>query len=212
MKINIVIDNKNSWFHCKVARLIKKIKEAGHKCNLYSGQEKIQGDSDITFFLSCEKYITTETRQKSTYNIVIHASNLPHGKGMSPTTWQILEGKNKIPVTLFEVADKFDAGNYYLKDSFMLDGTELINEWQEKLYQCIERMATKFIKDAKKLKPIKQKGESTVYKRRKPEDSELDIDKPLKSQFNLLRIVDNDRYPAFFNHKDNIYVVKIYKQ
>ena len=31
----------------------------------------------------------------------------------------------------------------------------------------------------------------------------------IKDQFNLLRIVDNSRYPAFFIHKNKKYVLKI---
>lgn len=212
MKINIVIDNKNNWFYKRALGLVKKIKNPGHKCKLYDSQKKVLKNSDVTFFLGHEGYITKENRSKSKYNIVVHASDLPKGKGMSPTTWQILEGKNKIPVTLFEVAGGIDAGDYYLKDSFKLNGTELINEWQEQLYLCIERMIIKFIKNINNLEPIKQKGGSTGYKRRSPKDSELDISKSLKSQINLLRVVDNENYPAFFVYKNKKYIVKIFKE
>lgn len=212
MKINIVIDNKNSWFFEVVQNLRKEIKKIGYSSKIYSKQSDIPENSSITFFLSCEKYVTQETRNKSKYNIVVHASDLPKGKGMSPTTWQILEGKNKIPVTLFEIADGIDGGDYYLKDSFELDGSELIDEWQEKLFLCIEKMIIKFIKNINDLKPIKQKGDSTVYKRRSPGDSELDINKSLKLQINLLRVVDNKKYPAFFIYKNKKYILKIIRE
>lgn len=212
MKINIIIDNKKSWFYGKVERLAKEITKRGHTCDIFSEQKEIPNTSDITFFLSCAEYVTQETREKSKFNIVIHASDLPEGKGMSPTTWKILEGKSTIPVTLFEVADKIDAGDYYLKDAFDLDGTELIEEWQEKLYICIERMALIFIEKLNDLKPIAQQGESSVYRRRTPEDSELDIHKSLESQFNLLRVCDNEQYPAFFMHNGKKYIIKIFKE
>ena len=38
----------------------------------------------------------------SKHSLVVHSSNLPQGKGWSPMTWQIIEGKNKITNTLFE--------------------------------------------------------------------------------------------------------------
>jgi methionyl-tRNA formyltransferase len=212
MKINIIIDNKKSWFFEKAQRLVSKIKKHATEVNLISDTENIDKKSDVSFFLSCEKYINQKIREKSKFNIVIHASDLPKGKGMSPTTWQILEGKNEIPVTLFEVSDGYDDGDYYLKDSFKLDGTELIHEWQEKLYICMEKMILNFLKSNKDhLSLIKQKGKETIYKRRGPEDSKLDINKSIKSQFNLLRVVDNQRYPAFFNHKGKKYIIKIYK-
>ncbi len=212
MKINIIVDNKNSWFYPKAKGLVKKLKNIGGRVKLLTGADKIKKGSDASFFLSYEKYITAKTREKSKYNIVIHASDLPKRKGMSPATWQILEGKKKIPVTLFEVGDGFDDGDYYFKDNFLLSGTELISEWRDKLYFCIEQIIFKFIKNKDRLKPIKQKGKSTKYKRRTPEDSRLNMNKSLRSQFNLLRVVDNERYPAFFDYKNNQYILKIYKK
>ena len=212
MKINIVIDNRSSWYNDWAKKLKQKIKKMNHDCSIYDNQQKVLKNSDITFYLSCEQYITRESRAKSRYNIVIHASDLPRGRGMSPATWQILEGKNKIPVTLFELGDAFDDGNYYLKDSFALNGTELIDEWRKKLDQCIEKMVLKFLKNIKNIKLIEQKGRATTYKRRTPDDSELDTRKSIKSQFNLLRVIDNERYPAFFKHKGNKYILKVYKQ
>lgn len=212
MKINIVMDNKNNWYYKRARVLRKKIQQLGHSCQFYQNQKQVPENSDVTFYLSHEGYVTKQNRQRSKYNIVVHAGDLPKSKGMSPATWQILEGKNEIPVTLFEMADKIDAGDYYLKDSFKLDGTEPIDEWQEKLGVCIYGMILKFLKNIKKLKPIKQRGRSTVYRRRGLDDSELDINKSVKSQFNLLRVVDNERYPAFFRYKNKKYIIKIYKE
>lgn len=212
MKINIIIDNPNNWFARKKDNLIKSLQKNGHDCFFYNDHKLIQKNSDISFFLGCEKIIAKNIRIKSKYNIVIHASDLPKGKGMSPTTWQILENKKRIPVTLFEVADGFDTGDYYLKDSFLLDGDELINEWQEKLYKCMKKMILKFVKIHDQLRPTKQIGKSTFYKRRNKNDSELNINKSIKSQFNLLRVVDNNNYPAYFHYKNNKYVIKIYKE
>jgi methionyl-tRNA formyltransferase len=211
MVVNVVIDNVDSWINKKVKILSNKIQEFCEEVNIISNPDLIKEGSEVTFFLSCESFITEKIRNKSKFNIVIHASDLPKGKGMSPTTWQILEGKNKIPVTLFEVNDGYDDGEYYLKDSFDLNGTELISEWQDKLYKCIERMAVKFLKEKDNLSPQKQKGKETFYKRRGPKDSELDINKSIKAQFNKLRIVNNKQYPAFFYHKGRKYIIKIYK-
>ena len=42
------------------------------------------------------------------------------------------------------------------------------------------------------------KGKATYFKKRTPEDSKININKSLKSQFNLLRVCDEKNYPAFF--------------
>ena len=54
-----------------------------------------------------------------------------------------------------------------------------------------------------------QEGVATYYERRTPKDSELDINRSIKDQFNLLRIVDNERYPAFFYIGDKKYKISI---
>ena len=56
-----------------------------------------------------------------------------------------------------------------------------------------------------------QEGAESFYKGRKPEDSQLDFNKTIAEQFNLLRVVDNDKYPAFFEHQGEKYFLKITK-
>lgn len=213
-KINIVIDNPQSWLWEKAEQLKTQICKEGYSCEIFGSHEEVEPDSKITFFLGCLKFIAKETREKSKHNIVIHESDLPEGRGFAPATWQILAGKNEIPVTLFEVSDGFDGGPYYLKDSFTLDGTELVVEWRDKLYKCVERMVLVFIDQVvgSKVEAKPQKGKPTVYPRRRPRDSELDPKKTLATQFNLFRVVDNERYPAFFRHKGKKYLLKIDKE
>ena len=50
------------------------------------------------------------------------------------------------------------------------------------------------------------------YPWRKPEDSRIDPAKPLAEQFDLLRTVDNESYPAFFTHRGATYLLKIEKK
>lgn len=56
---------------------------------------------------------------------------------------------------------------------------------------------------------INQVGTETFYKRRNLEDSRLDISIPLVDNFNLLRVVDNDKYPAFFEINGHKYIIHI---
>ena len=39
---------------------------------------------------------------------------------------------------------------------------------------------------------------------------ELNVSKTIKEQFNLLRVCDNERYPAFFYLNNKKYIIKIY--
>ena len=61
-------------------------------------------------------------------------------------------------------------------------------------------------------KAKKQEGVESFYPKRGPKDSELDVNKTIKEQFNLLRTTDNKAYPAFFEMKGETYILKIEKQ
>ena len=54
-----------------------------------------------------------------------------------------------------------------------------------------------------------QKGEASHYRRRGPADSELNPHSTLAEQLELLRVVDNQFYPAFFNMRGRRYELMI---
>ena len=93
-----------------------------------------------------------------------------------------------------------------------LDGTELNDEIKHKQGLIMMEMMLKYINNYDTMIGKPQEGKSTFYSKRTPKNSELDIDKSISSQFNLLRVVDNERYPAFFYLNDKKYIVKIYEE
>ena len=207
MKITILTD-KTSWMNKYDLILAQEFKKLGHSVKIVHSKNKLV-KGDIALFLSCFEIVGEEYLRLNKNNIVVHASDLPKGKGWSPTSWQILEGKNEIPLTLFEAVKEMDAGDYYIKDKVVLNGTELIDDWQEKLGKKIIEMCLTFVKSYPNIKGTPQSGKGFVYPKRKPQDSELDINKTIAEQFNLLRVVDNEKYPAFFYYKDKKYSLKI---
>lgn len=211
LEINI-LTAKSSWMNHYTDTLKTNLEKRGHKVRLVSSKNELK-KAHISFFLSCFEIISREFLEKSDHNIVVHACDLPHGKGWSPTSWQILEGKNKIPLTLFEAVDDVDAGPIYLKDCLQLNGHELIKEWHNLLGAKIIQMCLQFTDEYPDIakKGQEQTGEKSFYPRRLPKDSELDIYKTIDEQFNLLRIVDNEQYPAFFIKNGRKYLLKIYE-
>jgi methionyl-tRNA formyltransferase len=207
MKITILTDNPNSWIlpYIEILKDELKCHELHH---IYKTSEIIGGD--IMFILSCESILKNNILSLHKNNIVIHPSKVPHGKGWSPLAWQILEGKNKIPVSLFEAVEKVDAGNVYLVDYIELIGNELNDEIKHQQGLVTIRLVLKFINEYEFLKGIPQFGEETFYKKRDINANQLNINKTISEQFNLLRIVDNDRYPAYFINQGKKYILKIY--
>ena len=115
-------------------------------------------------------------------------------------TWQILEGASAIPITLFEAVADLDAGSIYLQHKIALQGQELAEEWRVLLAQATSDLCLAwFDRYQEVLSTVQsQHGEASHYRRRRPADSGLDPERSLAEQFNLLRVVDNESYPAFF--------------
>ena len=209
MRISIVTDNEKSWFVPYGNKLLHKLTEAGHEVTYVFDSKKINA-GDVCFLLSCVRLVPKSVLSLNKNNIVVHASDLPKGKGFSPLQWQVLHGQNKIPLTLFEVVEQADAGPYYLKETLYFDGTELLDEMREKMAAKIVDMCFHYIDKYRHLKPVEQSGEETFYRRRTDADDELDIHKSIAEQFNHLRIGDNETYPLYFHYNNKKYFLKIY--
>ncbi|MFP2997920.1 formyltransferase family protein [Spongiivirga sp. MCCC 1A20706] len=208
MLIQILVDNPNSWIIPYIKELINTIKSKfGYSAVLLHDHDQVI-TGEILCLLSCEKIFKALHLNK--HNLVVHESDLPKGKGWSPVTWQVLEGKKEIPVTLFEASKKVDAGEIYFQKNIKLIGHELIDEIKDIQGAITNELIIKFLENYPGIKGTPQIGEETFYKKRTPSDSELDIEKSIKEQFDLLRVCDNERYPAFFVHNTRKYIIKIY--
>lgn len=207
-----IVTDESSWSKPYVERLAVDFCEMGNDvvC-LYSFDRT--NSYDFVFLLSCEEIIKKEALRLNRHNLVVHASALPHGKGWSPLTWQILEGKSVIPVTLFEAAEHVDAGCIYLQEEIHFEGTELIDELRAAVGDATCRLCRSFVQNYPDVlcQKREQEGAESFYRRRRPCDSQLDIDKTIREQINLLRVVDNERYPAFFEWKGQSYRLLIEK-
>ena len=203
-----ILTSDNQWFVPYAQILSKQIQDA----KLFYNHQDIIDNYDIVFILSYHKIIEEDCLKKHKHNIVIHASKLPEGKGWSPLFWQVLEGKNEIPFTMFEALNRADDGDIYMQEKLQLTGNELNQELRKKqAYKTIE-MCLDFLNNYKIYKtPKKQNGAESFYNKRTKKDSELDINKSIKEQFNLLRVVDNDEYPVFFTINNNKYKLSIEK-
>jgi methionyl-tRNA formyltransferase len=126
-------------------------------------------------------------------------------------TWQILEGKAHIPITLFEAAERVDSGLIYAQRWLEFEGYELVGELRSQQAAATRELCRWFV-DHYPLSTAgarQQSGEESFYRRRRPNDSILDTNRTIADQFNLLRVVDNERYPAFFELGGRRYELRI---
>jgi len=207
----MVCDIKDSFMHDSIPDMKNELEQAGLQVG-YIKDMKDLSVGDVAFFLACSTILKDEHLSFHTHNVIVHPSKLPQGRGSGVVAWKILEGEHKIWVTLFNPISKIDAGEIYYQDYFELSGDELCDEIRQKQFELSFKLIKKFLSDYPDLKTFPQEGESSFYGKRKPKDSELDANKSLKEQFNLLRVVDNQRYPAFFVMNGKKYIVKVYKE
>lgn len=207
MKIAILTTPGN-WFIEYIHILETKLKEQFH-VTVFFQHEDINNTYDTIFILSYHRIIPKQYLQMHTYNLVVHASALPKGKGWAPFFWQVIEGKSEIYFTLFEASENVDDGVIYLQKNISLTGYELYDELRQIQAQTTMDICLDFIKHHDKIKVKKQIGSESFYKKRTLLNSELDINKTIAEQFNLLRTVSNEEFPAFFIINGRRYLLKI---
>ncbi|WP_348518891.1 UDP-4-amino-4,6-dideoxy-N-acetyl-beta-L-altrosamine N-acetyltransferase [Campylobacter sp. CCS1377] len=205
MKIAILTSPKQ-WF-IPYAKELQKLINA----DLFYDHKEIF-NYEIVFILSYHKIIDKKFLQQNKHNIVIHASNLPQGKGWSPLFHQVIEGRDEIVFSVFEADEKADNGDIYLQKTLILNGLELYEELREKQARFCLELCVDFLKLYPNIKAQKQKGKESFYPKRSAKDSELDINKSINEQFNLLRTTSNEEFPAFFYKDGKKFILKIYTQ
>ena len=127
-----ICSDKTSWINASIPAFLLQWLAAGHQCAWSHDAGELSG-GDLCFYLSYGKIVGKTVRSWFDHNLVVHASDLPNGRGWSPTSWMILEGATRVPVTLLEAADKVDAGKIYAQEWFELEPDDLIDDWQQKL-------------------------------------------------------------------------------
>jgi len=207
-----VCSDKGSWINEAIPELILDLLAAGHRASWSHAAEEAPA-GDLCFYLSYGRIVGSDVRAKYAHNLVVHESDLPKGRGWAPMSWQILGGATSIPVTLIEAADEVDTGDIYLQEHIALQGGELNSEWRALQAASTFSLCLKFVENYPAVleQARAQAAEPTTYPRRRAFDSRLDSEKSIAEQFNLLRIVNNDDYPAFFELNGKRYVLRIEK-
>ena len=114
MKISILCNDPNHPVVKSLREWIEKMTSKGHVVTLVFDKTELQG-GDILFLVSCSQMIRDAELDRFKETLVLHASDLPKGRGWSPHIWSILGGANQITVCLFEATESLDSGSVWLK-------------------------------------------------------------------------------------------------
>lgn len=130
--------------------------------------------------------------------VCFHMTDVPYGRGGSPLQNLIIRGHHHTKLTALLMTHEFDAGPVYLKEDLCLDGNA------EEIYIRASYLVAEMIKRiiSEQLEPVPQTGEPTVFKRRKPEESEIPELNSLRELYDFIRMLDATGYPrAFIKYK-----------
>ena len=126
--------------------------------------------------------------------VCLHESNLPKFRGGSPLQNQIIRGITKTKTTAFFMSNGIDEGDIILQKNLSLKGK--IEDIFLRMIDNDFKIITKIISGKYTVK--KQKGIPTLFKRRKPKESELqNLNFSKKYLYDFIRMLD-DPYPNAF--------------
>ena len=197
------------------ADLIKTIiDELGCTAQLIATPEEIKSDADICLAWGVYSFIKSSYLNLPRLGVWgFHESPLPVGRGCAPLHWTVLNGGSNVTVSFFKLIDKMDAGPLLDQTMFPILRTDLMEDLRQKSLNAVLSLIKKnllgFLKG--ELHPHEQNGEPTFFRKRTGVDSQLDIAKPLAESWDLIRVCDNELYPAWFEIDGQKFILKRYK-
>jgi methionyl-tRNA formyltransferase len=210
MKISMLCSNADHPVYPRLQRWCAT-RRRQHEIELVQRRADLTG-GDLLFLISCHEVISVQTRSRYGATLVIHASDLPEGRGWSPHVWQILAGHREVPVTLVEAEDKVDSGAIWAQRIMRLEGHELYDEINDALFAIEFDLMDYAVDHFDTVSPHPQDDRPATYlSRRTPKDSRVDPCRSLAEQFDLLRVADPERFPAFFDYRGHRYILRVEK-
>jgi methionyl-tRNA formyltransferase len=175
--------------------LKEKIKIKILKKKSISLKEIKEYNPDLILFYGWSKKVSNTIVQNFKC-IMLHPSKLPNFAGGSPIQNQIIRNVRKSAVTLFVMNEKIDHGNILIQKEFSLLGE--LDEIFNRIIKIGTLLTLNILKKNYKQKKIKI---TKVYKRRKPQQSEITLREFKFSNanylYNKIRMLQ-DPYPNAF--------------
>lgn len=159
--------------------------------------ERIGSISPVKIFIPHWSYIIPSAIFERYECIVFHMTDLPYGRGGSPLQNLIVRGLTATKLSALRVEVGLDTGPVYLKMDLSLSGTA------EDIFVRVNKLVGKMIVEIiqNNLQPVPQEGDPVVFKRRKPEQSDMSGLEKLEEIFDYIRMLDADGYPHAYIEK-----------
>lgn len=131
------------------------------------------------------------------------SEHLPRGRGRSPLNWSVIEGRNRLVWNLFLITPGIDDGPILDTEIFQITPWDDARTLYFKVGIVVKHMLARTLDRIASgtLEPTPQKGESTYYQARTPEDGRIDWSGASTIAIhNLVRAVTHP-YPGAFTFR-----------
>lgn len=211
MKISILCTSPEHPINAHIEQWIQRNRHQ-HQISLSRRKSDLPG-GDILFLVSCSEIIRAAERSAYRACLVLHASALPLGRGWSPHVWEIIHGAERLTLSLLEAEDRVDSGRIWKQVSFPIPKHALWNEINTRLFDAEIDLIDFAVREFETIVPYEQRAdiEPTYFPRRAAEDSRIDPKCSIASQFDLIRVCDPQRFPAFFELHGHRYKLTLEK-
>lgn len=183
-----------------------------HQIDLIRSKSELS-QGDLLFLISCSEIVSEADRQPYSKTLVIHASDLPRGRGWSPHIWQIIDGATVVTLTLLEAATKVDSGDIWQKLQINVSKDALWYEINRAVFDAELKLMDFAVDNFGVIEPQAQPTHiaATYHPKRSPTNSQVDPKKSIEEQFDLIRVCDPDRFPAYFELHGHKYTIRLEK-
>lgn len=211
MNITVLTSDPRHPFNEYLKEWVNEVRDQHNITVAHSRSELTSGD--FLFLVSCSDIIKPEDKKNYRHTLVLHASDLPKGRGWSPHIWDLVKGADRIVLCLLEAEEKVDTGRIWLKQAIPIKNTALWDEINNLLFNFEIRLMNEVMSKNEKIEPFQQdpEVEATYNRKRTPEDSEVNPELSIADQFDLIRICDPNRYPAWFEMRGQKYKLVVEK-
>ena len=198
MNKNIVIAGNKSWNKSFLEELLSA---TGQNIIMITKAEELNYENLVKldlryiFFFHWSNLIPAEIYENFEC-VIFHMTDVPFGRGGSPLQNLIARGIYETKLTALKCVKDLDAGPVYLKKSLSLHGNA------EEIYLRATRLSAEMMLEilSEEIIPEEQKGEPTIFKRRKPEEGNIVGKDDLQEIYDFIRMLDAEGYPrAFLN-------------
>jgi methionyl-tRNA formyltransferase len=187
MRIDIICSDVKHPFNERLEQWIEQ-KRSRHDVRLCRRVDEV-GEGDLLFLISCHEIVRSSVRTRFKSTLVIHASDL-----------------------LLEAADGVDSGRIWSQRRVELEGHELADEINARLFSAELELMDEAVESPGSVSPREQDSRTpSYYRKRTPADSELDPNKTIAEQFDLMRIADRRRFPNYFLLRGHKYILRLEK-